>query len=117
MRQVESLADWYELPGEVREDHGTPHCGVMRRAWWRRVDLDPAYRSLIGMEQAAWLRLSEFAGAVVPGLLQTPEYARVVAPNGQVDVTSGRIGQAVEHPGCGASRYCRGRRRPRSLSS
>lgn len=94
VRQVESLADWYELPGEIRERIMVLATESHRRAWWQQVDLDPAYRSLIGMEQAA-SSISEFAGAVVPGLLQTPEYARVVAANGQVDVTSERIEQAV----------------------
>jgi len=45
-----------------------------KRAWWQQVFLSDSARTLIGMEQAA-LSISEFAGSVIPGLLQTREYA------------------------------------------
>lgn len=92
--QAQSLADWYELSDPVREQIMVLATESRQRAWWQQVDLDPAYRSLIGMEQAA-TSISEFAGTVVPGLLQTPDYARVVAANGGVGVSAEQIEQAV----------------------
>jgi hypothetical protein len=70
-----------------------------RRAWWQQVDLSDAYRTLIGMEQVAQT-VSEYHVSVVPGLLQTPEYARVVASVGDAEVDPSvdaeRIERAVE---------------------
>lgn len=66
-----------------------------RRAWWQKYDLEPAYRTMIGMEQAA-RSISEFAGVVMPGLLQTPDYARAVADLAPPDVGTQRIDDAVD---------------------
>jgi transcriptional regulator with XRE-family HTH domain len=49
-----------------------------KRAWWQQVYLPDAVRTLIGMEQAA-VSINEFAGSVIPGLLQTREYAEAAA--------------------------------------
>jgi transcriptional regulator with XRE-family HTH domain len=92
--QVENLADWYEFPPPERERIMVLATEGRRRAWWQQVDLEPAYRSLIGMEQAA-SSIAEFAGNVVPGLLQTPDYARVVASHGDVGVSAEQIEQAI----------------------
>ena len=69
-----------------------------RREWWQQVDLPDAYRTYIGMEQAAQ-EISEYQANVVPGLLQTISYARLAASIGDtgadaVDVE--RIEQATE---------------------
>ena len=48
-----------------------------QRAWWQESSLDPALETLIGMEGAA-KSISEFEPLLIPGLLQTPEYARAV---------------------------------------
>ena len=68
-----------------------------RRAWWQQYDLEPSVRTLIGMEQEA-LSIDEYAGIVMPGLLQTPDYARAVAAiaPGAIDVPQQRIADAVE---------------------
>ncbi len=91
---MENLADWYELSSPVREQIMVLATESRRRAWWQQVDLEPAYRSLIGMEQAA-SSIAEFAGTVIPGLLQTPDYARVVAAHGDLRVSAEQIEQAV----------------------
>ncbi|AZM51419.1 transcriptional regulator [Streptomyces sp. WAC 01529] len=82
---VRLLLDAYE----VRDPHlsellvalaGTDETGSSgRHHWWRAYrDLLPAaYRDYISLEaQAGWVRTLETS--VVPGLLQTPEYARAV---------------------------------------
>ncbi|WP_030777436.1 helix-turn-helix domain-containing protein [Streptomyces sp. NRRL S-920] len=82
---VRLLLDAYE----VRDPHlsellvalaGTDETGTAgRHHWWKAYrDLLPAaYRDFISLEaQAGWMRTLETS--VVPGLLQTPEYARAV---------------------------------------
>jgi transcriptional regulator with XRE-family HTH domain len=48
-----------------------------RRAWWQKIDLHDAYRTLIGYEQSA-VSISEYGPSIVPGLLQVPAYAEEV---------------------------------------
>jgi transcriptional regulator with XRE-family HTH domain len=66
-----------------------------RRAWWQQYDLAPAFRTVIGMEQAA-LSISEYAGCVVPGLLQTRDYATAAVAANAIDVSRQVITNAVE---------------------
>lgn len=47
------------------------------RAWWEGYRLQDGYRAYIGLESAA-AALDMFQPQLVPGLLQTPEYARAV---------------------------------------
>jgi hypothetical protein len=46
-----------------------------KRAWWQRLSLP--YSDYVGLEAAAE-SISDYGVAVVPGLLQTPDYARAV---------------------------------------
>ncbi|GAA3888023.1 helix-turn-helix transcriptional regulator [Streptomyces lacrimifluminis] len=79
---VRLLLDAYEVPdGEERELllvlAGGEHGG--RHHWWHayRGVLPPTYRDFISLEsQASTMRTLETS--VVPGLLQTPEYARAM---------------------------------------
>jgi len=98
-RDVSQLAEWYGF-----DEGGAAGLVALaeegrRRAWWQQVDLDDAYRVLIGMEQEA-RSISEYGVSVVPGLLQTPEYARVVASVGDTaiepELHAERIERAVE---------------------
>jgi len=70
-----------------------------RREWWQQVDLPDAYRTYIGMEQAAHV-ISEYHVNVIPGLLQTRDYARVAASVGDTSidprVRAERINRAVD---------------------
>jgi hypothetical protein len=66
-----------------------------KRAWWQQYDLHPALRTMIGMEQAA-LSISEYCGGVIPGLLQTPDYARAAATAGEMDVPRHKLDHAVQ---------------------
>lgn len=47
------------------------------RAWWQGYDIDATYRTLIGLESAA-TAISDYQPFSLPGLLQTPDYARAV---------------------------------------
>jgi transcriptional regulator with XRE-family HTH domain len=47
------------------------------RAWWQGYDIDPTFRTLIGLQSAA-TAIAEYQPSFIPGLLQTPEYARAI---------------------------------------
>jgi hypothetical protein len=66
-----------------------------KRAWWQQYDLPPALRTMIGMEQAA-RSIAEYAGSVIPGLLQTRDYARAAVAAGAFDVPEQKIREIVE---------------------
>lgn len=98
-RDVPRLAEWYGF-GEADADGLVALAEESRRReWWQQVDLADAYRTLIGMEQAAQ-SFSEYNANVVPGLLQTQEYARVAVIAGAVEidprVTMDQVDRAVD---------------------
>jgi transcriptional regulator with XRE-family HTH domain len=93
--QIEKLAKWYNL--DAAELPGLLAMGAesRRRGWWQQIELADSYRTLIGLEQIA-RSINEYGGAVVPGLLQTPDYARASARGGTIDAPPQQIEQAVE---------------------
>jgi len=96
---VDRLADWYGLDDVEKQRLLALSAESRRREWWQQVDLDDAYRALIGMEQAAQ-SIAEYGGSVLPGLLQTRAYAHAVAsvihPEIGPDIGPEEIDQAVE---------------------
>lgn len=76
-RDVRDLGAVYELPVEIRDQLMALARESRQRAWWQEGRLDPALQTLIGMEGAA-TSIKDFEPFLVPGLLQTPEYARAV---------------------------------------
>ena len=77
-RQVVKLADWYRLTDSDRAELLVLVAESRKRAWWQQVELADSYRTLIGMEQVA-TSINEYGSSVVPGLLQTGDYARASA--------------------------------------
>jgi transcriptional regulator with XRE-family HTH domain len=64
-----------------------------QHGWWQDYDLPtPAY---VGMETDA-ARLSNFESSIVPGLLQTPDYARTVVRATRPELTAHQVEQTVE---------------------
>ena len=97
VEDVQKLARWYGLDDADRTLLVALAEEQRRRAWWQQYDLDPAVRTLIGMEQAA-LSIAEYASSVIPGMLQTRDYAVAVASGarGVLDVDQQRLIDAVE---------------------
>jgi len=87
VRDVEDLLALYKLEDEVERDRLLQ---LAREAnnpgWWQRYDdLTPNwFHSYLGLEMAADL-IRTFELQFVPGLLQTPEYARAVVALGRLD--------------------------------
>ena len=79
VEDVEVLSRFYSLPDAEHDRILAIARESRQRGWWQRVDLPPSMRTFIGMEQAA-LAINEYSTSVVPGLLQTPEYAAAIAP-------------------------------------
>lgn len=91
---VQKLSDLYDLDDVERDRIMEIARESRRRGWWQRVDLPEGLRTFIGMEQAA-MAINEYNTSVVPGLLQTPDYAAalVVAGTGETpQATETRVG-------------------------
>jgi hypothetical protein len=74
VRDVRTLARWYGLDDADTDRLVAIANEARHRAWWQQVDLPPPYRTLIGLERAA-RSIYEHSATVIPGLLQTRQYA------------------------------------------
>lgn len=63
--------------------------------WWRPYDLDPQYATFVGLESEA-VSISDYGAGVVPGLLQTSDYARALYEASVPRLSPGEIAQRVE---------------------
>lgn len=65
-----------------------------QKGWWQSSALPKHTQTMVGLEQAATM-MREFALALVPGLLQTSDYARAlmttIAPTTPIEVLENRI--------------------------
>ncbi|MHA6785631.1 DUF5753 domain-containing protein [Pseudonocardia saturnea] len=92
---IEKLADWYAVKGPERDLLGSLAAESQKRAWWQQIELPDSYRTLIGLEQGAE-SVSEYCGSVLPGLLQTVDYAQAAAEGSSFDVSDEMIARAAE---------------------
>ncbi|MDG4785938.1 helix-turn-helix transcriptional regulator [Micromonospora sp. WMMD1102] len=76
---LNALLDRYGVTDpELRETLLTMARSGKQRGWWAKYgDLPPSYRQYIGLESAAE-EIHNFETLVVPGLLQTEDYARAI---------------------------------------
>lgn len=94
VEDVEKLSTWYDLAEADRKRLLALAEESRRRSWWQQVEVAPAYRTLIGMELAA-VSINEYCGSVMPGLLQTRDYAEAAAAAGAIDVQPEKIHSAA----------------------
>lgn len=77
LRDVRDLCDLYRVDDPARREHLMTLARESRqRAWWQDFDLGNL-STYIGLEAAA-TSISDYDTSAVPGLLQTPEYARAL---------------------------------------
>lgn len=92
---VHKLATWYGLPAAERDRLLGLAAESRKRAWWQKVEIpDEAYRTFIGLEQAAQF-IAEYGSGVVPGLLQTQAYAHASVAGSGLNLTDEQVEAAV----------------------
>ncbi|MGH3867007.1 MAG: helix-turn-helix domain-containing protein [Pseudonocardiaceae bacterium] len=92
--EVEHLAAVYEVPADDTAVLVQMAREARQKGWWQSSALPQPFQTMVGLEQAA-TTVREFALALVPGLLQTSDYARVlmttIAPILPIEVVENRI--------------------------
>lgn len=75
LRDVRDLCDLYEVSPEERERLMTLARDSRKRSWWQQYDLP--YSTYVGLEASA-VGILQYTTSIVPGLLQTEDYAHAV---------------------------------------
>lgn len=76
-RDVRDLCVYYRLDQQTQDRLLALARQSRRPGWWEEHRLTPTYSTYVGLESVASY-IEDFKGIIVPGLLQTPEYARAV---------------------------------------
>jgi transcriptional regulator with XRE-family HTH domain len=95
--KLTDLADAYELPDDERADLESVRARTERREWWydyARLYSDDFLR-LLGLEAGAE-KVYEYAPDIIPGLLQTADYARAVMQAGTPYIRPVDVGPRLE---------------------
>jgi hypothetical protein len=77
LRDVRDLCALYSLDDEQRSQLMVLAKESRELAWWERHKLAPVYSTYVGLETAA-SAIQDFKSSIVPGFLQTHDYARAV---------------------------------------
>jgi hypothetical protein len=92
-RDIRDLSDLYRVDPAQRE-HLTELARESKvQAWWQPYDLP--YATYVGLEGEA-ICISDYEPGVFPGLLQTPDYARVIHEQAMPKLSSDVIEQRIE---------------------
>lgn len=91
------LATVYELSADEREALTALARSNLEAGWWEpyRTELGKAHSRFIGMEAESTTERT-FASSMVPGVMQTSDYARGVIQNGPAELTPDQIDRRVE---------------------
>ena len=94
-RDVRDLCDLYDVTSEAERDHLMQLAAEgKQQGWWQSYDLD-YFATYVGLEAEA-AGISYYQSAIVPGLMQTPGYARAMAAASIPRVTPERIDELIE---------------------
>lgn len=95
IEDVAALLGLYQAPATVRDELLDLVRRSEERGWWtRQPGLPQLWRSLIDFEAKA-TRIQNYEALVVPGLLQTAEYARAVIQGIAPAITEAELGNLV----------------------
>ena len=93
-RDIRDLCDLYHVNDKALRDRMTQLAAEGKQSgWWQPYELD--FATYVGLETAA-VSLSYYMSSIVPGILQTPEYARAMHLAGFQNYTDERINEHVE---------------------
>jgi transcriptional regulator with XRE-family HTH domain len=95
LRDVRDLCELYGVTSQTQREHMARLAAEgKRQGWWQSFDLD-YFGTYVGLEEEA-TSLSYYQSAAVPGLLQTPGYARALHESALPALTSERIERMIE---------------------
>ena len=92
-RDIRDLCDLYRVDPAQREHLTELARETKAQAWWQPYDLP--YATYVGLEAEA-ICISDYEPGVFPGLLQTPDYARVIHEQAMPKLSSDVIEQRIE---------------------
>jgi transcriptional regulator with XRE-family HTH domain len=93
LRDVRDLCEIYSVDKGERDHLATLVREAKQPSWWQRYDLP--YATFVGLESAA-ATILDYESSVIPGLLQTEDYARAVTEGILYDFAPELIRQRVE---------------------
>ena len=94
-RDIRDLCDLYGVTDEAERDRMTSLAREGKRVgWWQGYDLD-YFATYVGLEAEA-TGITCYQSAIVPGLMQTPRYARAMHAANVPQIPAGRIEQLIE---------------------
>ncbi|MGH3936361.1 MAG: helix-turn-helix domain-containing protein, partial [Pseudonocardiaceae bacterium] len=95
IEDVAALLGLYQVPASTRDELLDLVRRSEERGWWtRQPGLPQLWRSLIDFEAKA-TRVQNYEALVVPGLLQTAEYARAIIQGVAPAITEAELGNLV----------------------
>ncbi len=92
---MNALLDLYEVSDSKRSELLSLHRSADQRGWWTRYGLQGEYPAYIGFEANA-VAVANYEGQVVPGLLQTADYARALMSGGRQPVDEAGVQKRLE---------------------
>lgn len=94
--QLEILCGLYGVGADVRERLENLRELAAQPAWWTSLGpRPPAMAAMLRMEMSA-VRIRTFDHSAIPGLLQTPAYARAVIRAVELDITAKKLEASVK---------------------
>ncbi len=95
VEDVAALLGFYQVPADVRDELLDLVRRSTERGWWtRQPGLPTLWRNLISFEAKA-TRVQNYEALVVPGLLQTAEYARAILQGIAPTITEAELDDLV----------------------
>jgi transcriptional regulator with XRE-family HTH domain len=92
-RDIRDLSDLYQVDPAQREHLAQLAREGRGQAWWQPYGLP--YETYVGLETAA-TSISDFEPGVFPGLLQIPDYARIIHEQAMPKLSQALIEQRIE---------------------
>jgi transcriptional regulator with XRE-family HTH domain len=95
LRDVRDLCDLYDVNDEAERERMMRLARESKRAgWWQGYDLD-YFATYVGLEADA-IGINYYQSTIVPGLMQTPDYARAMHEAGIPRLDPQRIDKLIE---------------------